>query len=287
MTTLKTVSMVVAGMIAGFAIATWMPGGEPPPVPSDVTSVPARGRDVPAPPATRPSAREAELAARLARVEETLRAELAERASLEARVEDLAAQVSAVRPAPGGSRAAPQAADAPPAAGGGPRRAASRGEFTADLPERLVAAGFSTDRAQWITERLEQLPMEALRAQYEARRGGAPAGEPPVAFERTLRSELGDADYERYLQAVGRPTAVNVRGVLASSPAEQAGLREGDQIVAYGGQRVFDSRDLNRLTLEGTPGEPMLVDVLRNGQHIQVVIPRGPVGITGGRFRGP
>lgn len=286
MTTLKTVSMVVAGMIAGFAIATWMPGGEPTSVPSDVTSVPVRGRDVPAPVATRPSDREADLAARLARVEETLRAELAERASLEARVEDLAVQVTA-RAAPGEGHAAPRAADAPPAAGGGPRRAPSRGEFTADLPERLVAAGFSTDRAQWITERLEQLPMEALRAQYEARRGGAPAGEPPVAFERTLRSELGDADYERYLQAVGRPTAVNVRGVLASSPAEQAGLREGDQIVAYGGQRVFDSRDLNRLTFEGTPGEPMLVDVLRNGQHIQVVIPRGPVGITGGRFRGP
>ena len=193
--------------------------------------------------------------------------------------------MSAARGPPDSARGAPQVTNAPQTSSA-PRRGAGRGEFTADLPERLVAAGFSTDRAQWITDRLEQLPMEALRAQYEARRGGG-AGEPPVAFERTLRGELGDADYERYLQALGRPTAVDVRGVLASSPAEQAGLRQGDQIVAYGGQRVFDSRDLNRLTLEGTPGEPMLVDVLRNGQHVQVVIPRGPVGITGGRFRGP
>jgi serine protease Do len=79
---------------------------------------------------------------------------------------------------------------------------------------------------------------------------------------------------------------VNVGNVLASSPAESAGLRSGDEIVSYAGERVFDMRELNRLTLEGQRGESVLVEVLRDGQRQQLILPRGPVGITGGRFGG-
>jgi serine protease Do len=79
---------------------------------------------------------------------------------------------------------------------------------------------------------------------------------------------------------------VNVQSVLASSPAERVGLRPGDEILAYNGKRVFDARELNALTLEGTAGESVVVDVRRDGQPLQLVLPRGPLGITGG-FRGP
>jgi hypothetical protein len=40
-------------------------------------------------------------------------------------------------------------------------------------------------------------------------------------------------------------------------------------------------RDLNELILEGRSGEPVTVDVLRDGQPIQVLLPRGPLGISG------
>jgi S1-C subfamily serine protease len=126
--------------------------------------------------------------------------------------------------------------------------------------------------------------MEALQAQYDAQRGGRPVE--ASGGLQTLRTELGDADYERYLQAYGRPTAIPVRDVLASSPAERSGLKAGDEIVAYGGKRVFDVPELNALTLEGTPGESVVVEVRREGQNVQLVVPRGPLGITGGGFRG-
>jgi S1-C subfamily serine protease len=77
-----------------------------------------------------------------------------------------------------------------------------------------------------------------------------------------------------------------VRNVLASSPAESSGLQPGDEIVAYDGQRVFDMRELNALTLEGTPGESVVVDVRRADQNVQLVMPRGPIGIFGSGFRG-
>jgi S1-C subfamily serine protease len=148
--------------------------------------------------------------------------------------------------------------------------------------EQLLAQGFSPDRAEWIVRRTEELRMEALQAQYDAQRGGRPV-EPSGS---TLRAELGDADYERYLSAYGRPTTIPVRDVLASSPAERSGLKAGDEILAYNGERVFDMRELNELTLKGVPGESVVVDVRRDGQNVQLVMPRGPLGITGGGFRG-
>jgi S1-C subfamily serine protease len=166
---------------------------------------------------------------------------------------------------------------------GGP----SREDAERRTVEQLIAAGFAPDRAEWINRRTQQLRMQSLQAQYDATREGR-RFEPGAALagDRTLRTELGDADYERYLTALNRPTSVGVRDVLASSPAETSGLRAGDQIVAYDGQRVFDMRELNALTLEGTPGESVVVGVLRDGQNVQLVMPRGPIGILGGGFRG-
>jgi hypothetical protein len=43
---------------------------------------------------------------------------------------------------------------------------------------------------------------------------------------------------------------------------------------------------LNQLILDGSPGQTVVVDVLRDGQQIQVYVPRGPIGITSGRGRG-
>jgi hypothetical protein len=41
--------------------------------------------------------------------------------------------------------------------------------------------------------------------------------------------------------------------------------------------------DLTRQTMEGAPGQQVVVDIVRDGQPMQVVIPRGPLGISGGR----
>ena len=128
--------------------------------------------------------------------------------------------------------------------------------------------------------------MQTLQAQYAATREGRPLEPGAAPGERTLRAELGDADYARYLAATGRPTSVGVRDVLASSPAEVSGLAPGDEIVSYDGKRVFDMRELNALTLEGRAGESVVVEVRREGRTMQLVMPRGPIGILGGGFRG-
>ncbi|HUF74438.1 MAG TPA: PDZ domain-containing protein [Gammaproteobacteria bacterium] len=149
--------------------------------------------------------------------------------------------------------------------------------------DRFVDAGFSPDRAQWILDREDELAMQALQARYEATQNGASAEEvAALNASQLMREELGDADYEKYLEGMGRPTSINIRDVLTNSPAEAAGIRPGDQIVAYDGRRVFDMNELTGLTYEGRPGETVAVDVIRDGQRMQLYVERGPIGVSGG-----
>lgn len=276
---LKTLLLVVFGAAVGFTVAFWRQPEPPAMVAEPSSDAPGAGL-----------AGVGTDGARLAALERALAAEARQRVELEARVGELASELATLRSDEPTTATAERTAGGEAAAEEPPRPRRAFGPRS-DAPrqvERLVAAGFSPDRAEWIDRRTQELRMQALQAQYDAQRDGRPV-EPGTAFggERTLRAELGEADYERYLQAVGRPTSVGVQGLLASSPAERAGLTTGDEIVAYDGQRVFDLRELNALTLEGTAGESVVVEVRREGQTLQLVLPRGPIGIFGGGFRGP
>jgi S1-C subfamily serine protease len=99
-----------------------------------------------------------------------------------------------------------------------------------------------------------------------------------------LRAEIGDLEYEQYLRADNRPTAVAVGTVFESSPGQAAGLQRGDNITAYGGVRVFDAADPNREIMAGQAGESVVVEITREGMPMQVVLPRGPIGVSTGRF---
>lgn len=88
-----------------------------------------------------------------------------------------------------------------------------------------------------------------------------------------------------YLRANGRPTSVGISDVMASSPGERAGLLSGDEIVGYDGDRVFSSFELMQLTMAGGEGN-VVIDVVRDGSPMQIVVPRGPIGVEIGRFRG-
>jgi membrane-associated protease RseP (regulator of RpoE activity) len=162
-----------------------------------------------------------------------------------------------------------------------------------DDPERILAAGFTQDRIVWLDRRVEELQMEARQAQPEAGASGEsiefdPLQPIPVQTmmnmiepHSLLRPEIGDDEYERYLQAKGRRTTVRISQVLATSPAEQGGLRAGDEIVAYGGERVFSLLELRSLAANRTPDESVLVEIKRDGQSMQLTVSGGDMGIDG------
>jgi membrane-associated protease RseP (regulator of RpoE activity) len=158
---------------------------------------------------------------------------------------------------------------------------------------QLVAGGFTETRAKQILALEDEVRMQALEAEYEAQRNGE-------AFDRwnqsydaqaAFRESLGDADYEQYLQARGGESTVTVREVIGSSPANRAGMQPGDRILSYDGDRVFNMFELKSKAFAGSPGEDVIVDIERDGQRMQLVLPRGPIGITGSgagmSFRNP
>jgi hypothetical protein len=285
---LRTILFMLLGVSAGFAAATWL--GDRSELTPAVTVADSSGAvgglaydDL------RP------LAERVAVLERALDSEIRQREALQLELAALGDQVASAGsedddPPPGNDRDDPSDEAFDRAAI--QERFAERGGFgRRNDPERrqalLVEAGFSAVEAQRITQRESELQLEALYAQYDAVRSGEPLDpRSRLGTQDQLREELGDASYERYLEATGQPTSVGVRQVMSGSAGATAGLQAGDEIVSYGGERVFDTLDLNRLTLEGSPGEPVVVDVLRDGQQIQVYVPRGPIGITSGGFGG-
>ena len=95
---------------------------------------------------------------------------------------------------------------------------------------------------------------------------------------RDLEREVGDdfGDWMRY--ASGRPNRVSITEVMGGSPASDAGLRSGDVLLAYDGDRILDVGDLRRGTTAGRAGEPTEVRVMRDGRVLNVDLPRGRWG---------
>jgi hypothetical protein len=152
----------------------------------------------------------------------------------------------------------------------------------------LTDAGFSPNQAAKILERSSELQWEAMQAQYEAENAGRPfdwAGLETNPNWR-LRQELGDTDYERYLEAMGQPTTVLIQSVMESSPASRIGLETGDQVLAYNGTRVFGPGELRALTAGRPAGSDVVVDIVRNGNRMQLAIPSGPMGVQVNGVRG-
>jgi len=160
------------------------------------------------------------------------------------------------------------------------------GDTTQGRADMLIKAGFSPDRAEWIMQRESELQMDSMQAMFDARQSGERPDRSRLDPDQALRAELGDVEYEQYLEANGRSTSVAVGSVLESSPGQRAGLLSGDQIVGYNGQRVFSYGELSEQTMSATPGQSVVVDIVRDGIPMQVVVDAGPIGISNRGFRG-
>jgi C-terminal processing protease CtpA/Prc len=151
--------------------------------------------------------------------------------------------------------------------------------------QQLVSAGFAQEEAARIVQIESEESLRQLQAQYDFRRQQAESNNNNSLGTNAIRSELGDQNYERYLEANGWPTSARIGAVIGGSPGENAGLKAGDNITSYAGERVFNLNEINNLTIKGNIGESVLIEVKRDGESVQLTIPRGPIGINGRRRR--
>jgi S1-C subfamily serine protease len=92
---------------------------------------------------------------------------------------------------------------------------------------------------------------------------------------RVRRAWLGIAGAGRPLsprlgRALGQPAGIGVSEVVRGSPAERAGLRDGDLILAVDGHPVTDAGDLQRLMLDEAIGRDLVVRILRFGETLEL-----------------
>lgn len=158
--------------------------------------------------------------------------------------------------------------------------------------ENLVSAGIDEMLAADIIRRKNEIDLKTLELRdRSAREGYLGTGrytdelnalrESDVA----LRDEIGDDAYNRYLFSSGQSNRVNIASVMFGSPAEQAGMQKGDVILNYGERQMFSWNELQNATTRGERGEYVNVTVLRNGQRINLWLPRGPLGVRLGSIR--
>ncbi len=157
------------------------------------------------------------------------------------------------------------------------------GSATQSQVGALVEAGFAPDQAEWIVQREAEIEMERLQARYDAMRMAEEQGFMARRFtdDSALRAELGETDYERYLDAKGRSTSAEINTVLPNSPAHNAGIQPGDVIVRYDGERVYSMMDMAGRIMQNEQQGNVVVDIERGGVPMQLVIPRGPLGLFG------
>lgn len=204
--------------------------------------------------------------------------------------EALAAEVGRLRSAlarieqPESSRSAFTRADSD---GDGPHAAAA-GPRSMD-PGVLVEAGFPREMVYEVKAKLDQMELDRLYLRDLAtREGWAKTQRFREEFEalrfdtEANREEYGEEFYDWMLYSTGRPNRVQIDSIMGGSAAEDMGLRAGDQVLRYGGSRVFTTTDLTSGTMAGEPGEATAIEVLRDGRVVRVDVPRGPLGVRVG-----
>ena len=147
----------------------------------------------------------------------------------------------------------------------------------------LVEGGFSDEEARRALQLESEASFKAMQLAWEAQRNGESINvmDSMSNPQSIMRAEMGDDAYARYLEAQGQPTAIRITQVLGGSPANSAGLQAGDELVSYNGERVFNVMDLRNGTMQGQPGEDVVIEIERDGVRMQLTLPRGPIGITG------
>ena len=196
-------------------------------------------------------------------------------AGVETLLEDAAAEIPAA-PAPVRAAPAPRPNVAEPS--------------TDDGEDALVEAGFDPGAVDAYRARVADLQMERLYLADQAAREGwinsERFREENQALSEKLydtREDYGEDLHDWALYSSGRPNRAQVASVIAGSPAANAGIQAGDVIFTYGRDRVLGVSDLHLQTRAGRLGDSTRVEILRGNRTVQVVVPRGPLGV---RLRG-
>lgn len=116
----------------------------------------------------------------------------------------------------------------------------------------------SKDQAEHSEKQKEKAMLEASPALFGLEMGGG--GYLGVYLEEVTPERTKELGLQEERGAI-------VMKVVASGPAEKAGLKENDVIVSFNGRRVDSVRELQRLMSETPPDRTVQIEVIRGSAH--------------------
>lgn len=144
-----------------------------------------------------------------------------------------------------------------------------------------ASAGF---RVGDLLESLGGLPVRT-RSRYMGILGTYPAGD---AIEVEILRGENRVDLKTVLVAGGKAhlgikplfiesdvEGVGVGSVERSTPAQRAGIKEGDIITLFAGQKVATTTDLKNLMNKRRPGDMVTLNIFRDGENIEIKVTLG------------
>ena len=158
-------------------------------------------------------------------------------------------------------------------------------EIKPDIEEkisRFTDAGLSEDDARWIAEKQEEDRLDSLYSRWESRKRFLEQRSTRKSSVDEIKERLGPEGYVRYLKSIGSDTSVIIGSVTEGAPGDLAGLKSDDEIISYNGERVYNFSELEDATVRGELGEPVTIDLIRNGEKMLISTERGPLGVTPG-----
>ena len=86
-----------------------------------------------------------------------------------------------------------------------------------------------------------------------------------IIDEKLQKAANLPVDYGAWIQkgANGEPA------VVPGSPAEKAGLQEGDIILEFNGEKITPQNSLAKIITKYNPGDKVVLKILRNGKEIE------------------
>ena len=158
------------------------------------------------------------------------------------------------------------------------------------IQNNLISAGVDPSFAEQIVNKENQLALDRLNLRDKAMREGYYNSDQYREelsslnkSDTSLREDIGEDYFDRFLFSSGQDNRVTVNSVMKGSAAESAGIKDGDTLLSYGGQRLFQWRELQGKTTKGERGELTDLTILRDGREISLNIPRGPLGVRLGQ----
>jgi serine protease Do len=98
---------------------------------------------------------------------------------------------------------------------------------------------------------------------------------------------MSEAMTKQEAQDAGVEQGVRIVQVVPGNPADQAGIKVGDVIVAVDGAPVSGRDGLRRRLLERAIGERVGIELVRNGERMRIEAELAPKPDEGARRRGP